>query len=220
MPLLLDIRGNRGGEGDFAIGLEKVLKQKTQALAAVSDIDKFSIVSVASFMNTFFRKWAQAETAEERQYASDSFFGIRNSVYKYIAENLSFSDILNQENQSEQKFGSRSVAYRHPVGILLDKGCASACETIIDTLKGWPNTHLMGMPSYGALHISNAGLIYLPHSKIEVHLGMKRFVYDPTIDALEAEGHRPEMLILEQDWAASADSAAQYLKNLGTVIGG
>ena len=67
--------------------------------------------------------------------------------------------------------------FRHRFFVLIDRQCASACETTLQALEGLPGRVLVGENTYGAVAYGQVGMVILPHSHVAVQLAMRATIY-------------------------------------------
>lgn len=160
--------------------------------------------------------------AGEKHFQSINFTQRIDDAIQNVAAPMSVDAMLSalfkvheeQIEAGEQEHGGRSSAFNKPIVILYDKQYASACESVIDRLKSLSNVTLVGAPSYGAMHISQAGRLWLPNSHILVKAGFERWIYPTAIDAPEGFGHEPDFYIIETDPVKVLDLAKKKLSEL------
>jgi C-terminal processing protease CtpA/Prc len=213
-PLLIDLRHNRGGENDFAEALEKVLKTAQQPLVTLKRADKKSLLSYVSFANHWYDEWKSLFDEGEDASSPKAGFLYMQEVVKDLRQDFTFAQVEEQIEAGDQGHGQRSSAFNKPIVVLYDKQCASACESVIDRLKSLSNVTLVGVPSFGAMHISQAGRLWLPNSHILVKAGFERWIYPSEIDAPEGFGHEPDFYIIESDPTKVLELAKKKLLEL------
>ena len=213
--ILIDIRHNGGGENDFAEALERAVKSDKTPLLTLSKADKGGLLSYTSFANYFYGQWkGRFDDGLPGGISKDNFFTVLGLLHDLKVEGA-FDNVVESISDEPKAFGARASSYDKPIMILFDKQCASACESILDRLKMVPNVVFVGTPSYGATHISQAGRLLLPNSKVGVSAGFKRWIYPADIDVPEGFGHEPDFYIDEANPESALDLAKTKLIELG-----
>jgi C-terminal processing protease CtpA/Prc len=93
-------------------------------------------------------------------------------------------------NRYTQNFeGKRETKFKSKIVLLIDSGCASSCETIVEKLSAHSYAILVGQNTMGALHFSNAVTFMLPNSDIITKVPTLFHKYE--FDATEGEGYSP-----------------------------
>ena len=64
-----------------------------------------------------------------------------------------------------------------PIYLLIDRGCASSCEDIVDHFEGYPKSILVGQNTGGFIHFGNVGYLVLPHSKLMIQMATDYWQY-------------------------------------------
>jgi hypothetical protein len=212
--ILIDIRHNGGGENDFAEALERAVKSDKTPLLSLSKAVKGGLLSYTSFANYFYGEWkGRFDDGLPGGISKDNFFTMLGLLHD-LKDEGTFENVVESISVEPKGFGARASFYDKPIMILFDKQCASACESILDRLKMVPNVVFVGTPSYGATHISQAGRLWLPNSKVGVSAGFERWIYPAEIDVPEGFGHEPDFYIDEADPESALDLAKTKLIEL------
>jgi hypothetical protein len=179
-PVILDVRGNGGGDNDFAEAIARALHTPGERIpqSRIEEVTSpFKLVGLLNHVRV-------AGYRDVEQFAEMVQAQVRG---KSVAEILPFT----WEIEERALFGERPRAYTSELILLIDGGCASACETIVEKLSLHPRVKTMGRPTAGALHYSNAVLFELPHSAIWVKIPTRREVLEN--DAPEGVGYSPAL---------------------------
>ena len=64
----------------------------------------------------------------------------------------------------------KSKAYTKPIYLLVDRGCASSCESTLEAFEAHPYAVTTGENSGGYIHFGNLGSAVLLHSKVVVQM--------------------------------------------------
>lgn len=183
--IVLDVRGNGGGDDVFAFSLAEAVFTKEQIIPQTRLQVTSLFQSIGFSLSLLIFEYDVAES-------------YRKDVAQKV-ENLSLQELLPFQIQSETKklVGKRSNPFKSKIVILTDGACASSCETIVEKLSAHPNVQIMGSNTAGALHFSNAMTYMLPHSGIVVKLPTLLHKYEN--DAPEGIGYKPDVEILNID---------------------
>jgi C-terminal processing protease CtpA/Prc len=66
-------------------------------------------------------------------------------------------------------------AFRGPVAVLVDAGCAAACESTLQALRRYPRAKVFGERTAGYVSSGDVGSLVLPNSGVEVAIPTKYF---------------------------------------------
>ncbi|MGE0633902.1 MAG: S41 family peptidase [Pseudobdellovibrionaceae bacterium] len=179
-PLVIDLRGNGGGDNDLAKALSESLFTQDQPVP-VSEI-------------------AQIESPLQKIGFCATLFVIHKHKYRNYCEqvkaplnHLPFSELIKTSitKMPAVYTGERSTPFRSPIVLITDSGCASGCETIIEKLSAHPMVKIIGAHTAGALLYGNPIYLTLPNSGIWVALPTRAEIYEN--DAPEAVGFFPDV---------------------------
>ena len=180
--LIVDLRGNGGGDDQFAYDLAEAIFTKDQKIPITKRYQVHSPLQRIGFSVSLFMHGHNA--AESYRKA------VRNEV-----EALPFQSLLPYQITEEVKRleGKRANPYRSRITLIIDGKCASSCETIVEKISMHPKARVIGQNTLGAIHFSNVETFILPHSGIIVQLPTLLQVYEN--DALEGIGYRPNKVM-------------------------
>lgn len=177
--LVLDLRQNGGGDDIFAFRLAEALFTPSQKIPQAKTTQVTSHLTNIGLCNAI------------------NLLGYRGyeeycrSTYQSI-NGLSFDDVIQfgNEEEIEQKTGTRKSPFNSKIILIIDSGCASSCETIVEKLSAHPRARVIGQNTAGALHFSNPIMFQLPHSGILVRIPTLLHSYEN--DAPEGVGYTPD----------------------------
>ncbi len=92
--------------------------------------------------------------------------------------------------------------------LLVDRGCASACEMMVALARQIPGVIVAGENTRGGMAVGELALFQLPRSGITVSLGTRAF-RDPLGDFVETRGFTPDVLVQGDDPIAEAERLAR-----------
>jgi hypothetical protein len=186
--LIIDLRQNKGGDDAFAFALVESLFTKDQKVPKAFTTEIISPLKHLGFRNSLVMIEYRGE--ETTKYI--------NQVVAAFSD-LKLSQLMDIEIEEEKETleGNRPIPFKSKITLIIDGGCASSCETIVEKISAHPNAVMIGSSTQGALHYSNPITFVLPHSGIRMMIPTLRHVYEN--DAPEGEGYLPniETLMLE-----------------------
>lgn len=179
-PLVIDLRGNRGGDNTFAFALIDVLFTKDQHVPG-------SIVTQVSGAIPYIGLCVSTSIIY-----GDEVKDFCNQVKEQFGS-LQFSQLLSKKLEVEKRqfLGKREALYLSPIILITDSLCTSACETIVEKLSAHPNVKTIGAHTGGALHFGNAMSFLLPNSGIWLAIPSRAEVYEN--QAAEGIGYLPNV---------------------------
>jgi hypothetical protein len=174
--LVIDLRGNPGGENFFGFSLASALYMKGAKIPVAKRIQVHSVFQRIGFGVTLMMLGHEA--------AEDFWRSVKNEVRGKM-----FEQILPYELKTEQEIviGERLTPFRSKVVLLTDGGCISACETIVEKLANLPNVRRLGANTAGGIHFSNSMTFMLPNSGIVANIPSLYYQYEA--DAPETVGY-------------------------------
>jgi C-terminal processing protease CtpA/Prc len=92
--------------------------------------------------------------------------------------------------------------------LLVDRGCASACEMTVALARQIPGVIVAGERTRGSMAAGEIALFRLPRSGVLVTLGTRAF-RDPLGGFAETRGFVPDVLLAGADAAARAEALAR-----------
>lgn len=178
--LVIDLRGNNGGDDEFAKHLVESLFTVDEHVPVTERIQVESLFQKAGFIiSLMLHEYSGA--SEYYKQVSESLAG------KKVSEVIPYT--LDRYTQDFK--GKRPVKFNSKIVLLIDSGCASSCETIVEKLSAHSNSILVGQNTMGALHFSNAVTFMLPNSGIITKVPTLFHRYE--FDAPEGEGYSPSI---------------------------
>lgn len=179
--LVIDLRGNGGGNDEFAKQLVESLFTKDEDIPRTERIQVDSLFQKAGFCISL--------TINEYSSAPD----FCKQVVASLAGKKTLDVIPFTLSRYTQIFeGKRLTKFKSEIVLLIDSGCASSCETIVEKISAHSNVRIVGQNTMGALHFSNAITLMLPNSGIIAKVPSLSHKYE--FDAFEGEGYSPDIL--------------------------
>lgn len=180
--LVIDMRGNPGGDDPFIDLLTETLFSQTQTVPK----------SYRYEVDSLFKRAGLCISLKVMGYSSANQYcdNIKSEIQgKTLEDVMSFSIV----ESGEEFFGRRKTDYQSKIKLLIDSGCASACETLVERLSWHPQVQVIGQNTAGALHFSNAIQIMLPNSGIIASIPTLLHTYEN--DAPEGVGYAPDIYL-------------------------
>lgn len=206
--LIIDLRGNRGGMSDNIRWLADRLYGNTAKMADEAILLRVSAATYALDYNE-----AEMEIIEAKEdkipvqryllkAKSTALKGFRK-MYKQRPKELRY-----MRKGSEAAFDP-SKGYNGPIRILIDSGCASACEAGFAHMQSHPNVKSYGVNTKGAYHYGDTKPLVLPRSNILVGIPIS---YRKFSDGrfIEKKGYEPDVKVVDGDDALQV--VIQHLK--------
>lgn len=165
---LLDLRGNAGGEDTGGIVLGEILNGGPISYPVVRQYQRQTPVALALWVNDYTLhsiklKWLGKEEPSYQGRLRSRALAKYENAFRGEVPNLFTRTEFASMNAFEPGF-----KYRGPVRILIDRECASACESIVLALENLNNAKTVGERTRGAFHFTGVGTVLLPNSRVEV----------------------------------------------------
>lgn len=183
-PLVVDLRGNGGGDNVFAEKLSNWLFTPDQLIPKSEVTQKEGPLQLIGFCNTIKRVFHDDASSTE---------SCDEALRKF--EDFAFLDLIKTTftTTTQSYVGMRATPFQSQVILITDSGCASGCETIVEKLSAHPKVKIIGGHTAGALHYSNAMSLILPNSGIWIAIPTRREKFEK--DAPEGYGYSPNVAI-------------------------
>ncbi len=78
-----------------------------------------------------------------------------------------------------------------PVNVLIDRGCGSTCELVVESLEKLPFVHMVGERTTGVVQFGFVGWLYLTRSHLIVHVPTQGTTYQDHRQ-VEKVGYAPQ----------------------------
>jgi C-terminal processing protease CtpA/Prc len=166
--LVLDLRGNTGGDDRMGLKLAKICFGNKLNTAYARTIRSQTPETFALTANYFRRLQLSYELSGKK--APNNL----NKKYEHFLQKMHRSENAHQVDEKVEAEVTKNYefnatkGYDKPIYILMDGATASASESIIDTFEFQPNTKKVGRNTCGANHYGDCGELLLPNSKVEV----------------------------------------------------
>lgn len=167
--LVLDIRGNGGGADSMMNRLARQLYGHEAPGTVESRTIRQTPATFALQVNQnavqVVRRRQQGE--EPPSWLRDHLRGAEQDYARAVRGELPPERVVTDE---EQRLPDASHGYDRPIYVLVDHGCASSCESIVELLRAHPRVTFVGENTGGFVHFGNLGLLVLPGSRVFVQI--------------------------------------------------
>jgi hypothetical protein len=172
--LIVDLRGNIGGDDTKAIELTSTLLGYELSLDWVREIICETSEAYALQVNTYSRIiWnnylSKNKNPPEELIAHKKTLEEKARDLSVQAHNDSKLVKISQSKTTHRI----TPVYNHDIFVLIDPQTQSSGEWTALYLKKHPNTKLVGENTYGMIHFGNSGHLQLPNSGLDITLCMK-----------------------------------------------
>lgn len=195
--VLFDLRNNGGGDDEFAYRLSAALRSRAQPVPETRATDLVSLHALAASI-----------TLARRHGLNAAAHQLEEKLAELEAQGRRFDDppVLQVEAEAltdgMPTHGDRDAPYAGRVVLLVNKACASSCESMVELLADLDGVMVLGTHTMGAVAFGNIGVSVLPHSKIQFVGGWRYF---GNVE-VEGWGYAPDRYVLAEDPHAAAMS--------------
>lgn len=166
--IVLDLRGNSGGDDTKGMELAEVLFGHPFEHAIRRQYRSQTPETVALLTNRFAINIINSK--DDAQKIPDSIIkNLKESQERY--GRALRKEIPEEFIRTDKGLGSRSdpvTGFKKPIYILMDRSCGSSCEFTIAAFEWHKHVIRVGENTNGTFHFSNAGIAVLPNSKVKV----------------------------------------------------
>ncbi len=190
--VIIDLRGNRGGDDTFGFKLAELLQDREVTPGWDKTIENLSPETIALSKNNFNIAKLNYELRKET---------VPSYVVDYLAERdklfeSSISGKLPKErvytwDQESIPFGDNM--YKGKIIILADRECGSSGESSLEALAKHPNAKFYGENTAGKYHFGNVSTLILPQSKINIGIASKYNAYNDNRN-IDKIGLQPDVI--------------------------
>ncbi len=197
-PFVIDLRGNAGGDDSMGFELARILMGLEPFVNLPSPVESRRFRQTPEAFALQSNHWAlnisrlRAEGAAVPPY----MYQRRDEILSWMerAKNGQFPEQY-VENLPESAF-DQSKIFSPDLLVLVDRACASACETTLQVLENIPGRVLVGENTYGAVEFGDVGRLLLPHSRIVVSLATMNVKFRDG-RRVEKSGYAPDLTVPE-----------------------
>lgn len=169
---IVDLRGNRGGDDSMGFEMARVLLGVPQHMNLPTPVRQRTFRQTAEAFALQANAWALQMINLSRQGKPVPVFmhQRRDEILSWMerAKNRQFPE--EYVEKLKPQLLDESKMFRGRVIFLVDRDCASACETTLQVFENLPGRILVGENTRGAVTFGEMGRVLLPNSKILVSL--------------------------------------------------
>jgi Peptidase family S41 len=200
---VVDLRGNGGG--NFGYAERFVLELTDRTLRRLDEREVVSVAAAEGRANSARRRLALGEVPP----AAEPVFRAHVEALEADAAALRARGARRVERVATGGVvrGLAPGPLRARVVVLVDGGCASACEMAVALARQIPGVIVAGESTRGSMAVGEIALFRLPRSGVTVSLGTRAF-RDPLGGFAETRGFLPEVRLAGRDAAVRAAALA------------
>ncbi|AKT39170.1 uncharacterized protein CMC5_033170 [Chondromyces crocatus] len=201
---VLDLRGNGGGNYRYAEAF--LLALTDEPMQRLSEREVRSAAAAEGRANSARRRLGRGDVPAE----AEARFMAHIAKLEAQAEELRVRGAPREDVVTEGALvrGHAAGPLRARAVLLVDDGCASACEMLVSMARQLPSVIIAGQPTRGGMAVGEVALFQLPRSGIQVSLGTRAFK-DALGDFEEMRGFLPDVWIEGDDPVSEAAALAQ-----------
>ena len=200
---VVDLRGNGGG--NFGYAERFVLELTDRTLRRLDEREVVSVAAAEGRANSARRRLALGEVPA----AAEPLFRAHVEALESAAAALRARGAGRVERVATGGVirGRAPGPLRARVVMLVDGGCASACEMAVALARQIPGVIVAGESTRGSMAAGEIALFRLPRSGVTISLGTRAF-RDPLGGFAETRGFLPDVRLFGADAAARAGALA------------
>lgn len=205
---MIDLRGNEGGSDSYAVEWLAGLTQGPLVGYRMSRLD--SEVTRQGIVNENTCALAEGIADDEARRDVEERLAYGNRVVAEAERGAKpVYAWIERQRSAEGKAPSPLAA---PLVVLVDRGCASACESFVLHARQLPRAIVVGESTAGVGAFAEVLVYRLPATGLGVSAGMKRFAPPPIgADFEESRGFGPDLYLDADDPPAVATALAECL---------
>ncbi len=175
--LIIDLRGNSGGDDSRGYELAKALLNQEFKAGAESTIERQSADSFVLLLNLFryMKILDRIDDKLSESYLDERISGMQKKLE--LAEQKKLDSQYITDRKTTKNISLKSGSYLGPIYILTDSDCASSCESTLEYLLMHPLAKSVGENTGGYVNYGEIGRFLLPNSRIMVRFATKYFKY-------------------------------------------
>lgn len=212
--IIIDVRGNGGGDDTIGEQLSDLLAGLPLRKPYSSQWKGQTPESAQIFINAF-EYWRRQDHADGKPV---EHFEKLIREYSNLRDDAATGKIPLEKwsvAQEERKPYDSSKGVHKPIYLLMDRACASSCESTVDFFEFNPYAKRIGENTAGYIHFGNNGRVFLKNSGIAVQMAT---TYNRYVDGrfLEKRGIAPTIKVpegqdaIEVAWADFLKGAAVH----------
>jgi len=179
---ILDLRNNFGGNSDF------VSKWFEELFGVKAGLGEDTIRLFSTTNNVFFENTVQID--EQAGLVWETFDETTDDYFRFEEYDFPRDPVWDIEKSQLTTIENNDT----PIFVIIDEGTTSAAEVLTQQLKQVNDVYIVGAPTAGAIHSSNALIWELPNSGISVSVPSV-FSYNHDMNEKEAVGIEPDIWV-------------------------
>lgn len=205
---VVDLRGNPGG--NYLYAERFVLALTNATLRRLDEREVVSLAAAEGRANSVRRRLARGDIPEQAlPRFLEQLDALERSAAALRARRAPRADLV---TRSAPVRGHAAGPLLSRAVLLVDRGCASACEMLLALARQIPGVVVAGQNTRGGMSAGEIALFQLPRSGVMISLGTRAF-RDPLGDFAEARGFMPDVW-LDDDADVLAGAAALASRGL------
>lgn len=195
-PFILDLRGNPGGDDSMGFELARILLGADPKVTLPTPVEsrEFRQTPAAYALAANAWMWTELKLKKDGLPVTPGLQQRRSEVLDWMerAKRGEFPDRF--EERLTPAPLDKSKIFDKEVYVLIDAGCASACENTLQILESLPGRKLVGQNSLGAVEYGEMGRVLMPNSKVSITLTTMSVKFKDHRHP-EKTGYSPDILV-------------------------
>jgi len=192
--LIVDLRGNGGGDDTRAMQLAKLLYgQEFMHPRSIRQLQSPEARAVRLNSILLQMERARLNGKPEEPYLREEAARRRADLEESIKGNQERYKLYQKE---EGPPFDPKKGFAKPIMVLIDRECGSSCESLLEALENHPFVKTVGANTGGFVHFGETGKLRLPHLGVLIQMGTKFFSY-PDGRFVEKTGYSPKVRVAD-----------------------
>lgn len=189
--LVIDLRGNGGGDDTTGQMLADALygavtPSPVQEIMKSETAETFALSAGNYFLKAIKLRNTGKPVPKHIQSRIDKWIGeFQRARLSHISEERS-------ESPRQGEAYDSTKAFDRPIYLLIDRHCASSCESTLEYFEAFPKAITVGENTGGFIHVGNMGMLWLPHSHLVIQMATDYWKYRDN-RYLEKIGYSPKL---------------------------
>lgn len=167
--IVIDLRGNGGGDDTMGVMMANYMYGQNaptpwKAIIKSNTPETWAIAVNSPKLKILRLKQSQKHIPEYLTKKLEQ----KTKKYEMSKEENSPRELINQVDQGNPF--NHKKAFTHPIYILIDRECASSCESIIEAFESHPFAITVGENTAGFIHFGNVGQLVLKNSQMNIQM--------------------------------------------------
>lgn len=209
-PFIIDLRGNPGGDDSMGFELARILlgADLNATLPTPVESREFRQTPAAFALQANAWMWNELKLRRDNLAVPAGIAQRRSEILDWMerAKKQEFPELYKEQLTPAPL--DKSKIFAQAIYVLIDAGCASACETTIQVLESLPQRILVGQNTLGAVEYGEMGRVLMPNSKVSVTLTTMSVEFKDKRHP-EKIGYAPDILV-----KAGGDALAEAIESI------